>query len=284
MLEVWLSLNAKDGLSLSSRSWPSIQIRKISGKRYFCSLPLTPATPFLPHTNCSPRFYLSPNQVCNVNINPNPRHLLSLFQHAQPWPGWKMSPGRTLFMFYPFLAALGYSTPSAFPGMISLILLIQHLTLSPFLNLGWVLGQGIQPWPRWEISQWKFSLQTTHPFSSSLLTLPRMVILGSGIFLLLLIPPSRKIMGIWLSIFSELCTEFTLKQLRVTIHIRQQNCLLFKTFSISCHNNLECVFIGILLIYVIKGFTWFCHIHLTSNLKNVYSCKTHGFSIVQGNH
>lgn len=141
-----------------------------------------PAAPFLPHTNCGLRFYLSPNQVCNVNINPNPRHQLSLLQDAQPWPGWKTSPGRIIFMSYPFLAALGSSTPSASLGTMTLILLIECLSLSPFLSLGWVLAQGTQPWPRWEIYQWKLYLQTIHPFSSYLLTLPRMVILVSGIF------------------------------------------------------------------------------------------------------
>lgn len=132
----------------------ALRLKRSQGRILFCSLPLTLAALFLPHSNCSSRLHLSPNHICNINTHPNPRHQLSLPQHAQPRPGWKMSHGKILFMSYPSLPP-SLVAPSASLGMVTILLLIQSLTLTPVLTLGWVLAQGTQPQPRWVISQGK---------------------------------------------------------------------------------------------------------------------------------
>lgn len=116
------------------------------------------------HSSPNPKQNQIPNHRCRLRLSPDEKCLREEFFPSS----------------YSSLVALGSSTPNTSLGVMTLLLLIQSLTPTPILSLGWALAQGTQPWPRWAISQGKLCLQTTHPFPGYLLTLPRMVIVGSG--------------------------------------------------------------------------------------------------------
>lgn len=116
------------------------------------------------HSSPNPKQNQIPNHRCRLRHSPDEKCLREEFFPSS----------------YSSLVVLGSSTPNTSLGVMTLLLLIQSLTLTPILSLGWALAQGTQPWPRWAISQGKLCLQTTHPFPGYLLTLPRMVIVGLG--------------------------------------------------------------------------------------------------------